>query len=147
MARCPHCPAAEGTRCPAESHPRGCHLVGQEAAAGQPGYWTAWAQGANAPGVPIAAPTQSPAAEAPLPSGPAMAIGFVGALARHVAAGSPTVGPEAHAARVAACRGCDHFRPSDGRCGVMRGTGCGCPVDKSAWWADYRPCEECLWPT
>jgi hypothetical protein len=77
------------------------------------------------------------AAEPPLPSWGRMAAGYASSQVRHLATGRKRASVEAQAARWAACeRGegltadqiadghCDHYRPSDKRCGAVDGCGC-----------------------
>lgn len=81
--------------------------------------------------------------EPPLPSPVAVAINFTAATARDAAHGFARLPAEAIEARLAICRGCDRYRPSDGRCSA-----CGCHLAgvnaKAA-----RPHERCpleRWP-
>ena len=67
--------------------------------------------------------------EPPLPGPLAMAASYARSTVRHLAAGRPQASPELQAARLAVCESCDHLRPSDRRCGLVRGCGCGCPVE------------------
>lgn len=68
-----------------------------------------------------------PASEPPLPSITKMAANFVKSAASHVASGMPPAPFPVYSARVAACRSCPLFRPSDERCSE-----CGCYVTKKA---------------
>jgi len=70
--------------------------------------------------------------EPPLPSLPKRAINLAkqsAAEAKAVINGVPAIDPEEAAARIAICRGCDHWRPSDETCSL-----CGCPMLKKAPW-------------
>ena len=75
-------------------------------------------------------PTPRGTVEPPLPGPLTMAANYARSTVRHLAAGRPQASPELQAARLAACESCDHLRPSDRRCGLVRGCGCGCPVDE-----------------
>lgn len=83
----------------------------------------------------VAEPGSAPVSEPPLPSRARMAGGLVREVATTVGracSGRSTVArPETIAARLAICEACPHYRPSDGRCGVLyersgRQAGCGC---------------------
>ncbi len=65
-----------------------------------------------------------------LPSLARQASGFVRSAVAVVATGGARVSPEVQSARLAACVACDHYRPSDGRCGMANG--CGCFVARKA---------------
>lgn len=75
---------------------------------------------------PSSARTLAP--EPPLPPASRQAANLAGAVARTVArvarGGRPSASPEEQGRRWDACRGCDHFRPSDRRCGKIDGCGC-----------------------
>lgn len=70
--------------------------------------------------------------EPPLPGPLTMAATYARSTVRHLAAGRPQASPELQAARLAECESCDHLRPSDRRCGLVKGCGCGCPVETKA---------------
>jgi hypothetical protein len=74
----------------------------------------------------------SDASEPPLPGKLAMLASYARSTVRHVRAGRPQAPPELLAARLAACNACDHLRPSDRRCGLVHGCGCGCLVESKA---------------
>lgn len=79
----------------------------------------------------------------PLPSIARQATGFARSAVAVVASGLTRVSPEDQAARLAVCEACDHYRASDGRCGME--TGCGCYVRlKSAFAAATCPVNR--WP-
>jgi hypothetical protein len=82
----------------------------------------------------------------PLPSFPCMAAAYIVSTAKHVVSGRPMASPELQAARLAACEVCDHLRPEDRRCGVVRGCGCGCPVDDKAQRL-LEVCPDDRWPS
>lgn len=52
---------------------------------------------------------------------------YARSTASHVLAGFPKADPATRAARLAACHGCDRYRPSDDRCSA-----CGCPALRKA---------------
>lgn len=85
----------------------------------------------------VEAGPDDPPDEPPLPSRARMAAGFVVSQARHFATGAQKAAEAVQAGRWAACeRGvgleaeqvvdghCDHYRPSDRRCGAVDGCGC-----------------------
>lgn len=55
------------------------------------------------------------------------AVNYLGATARHLAAGRPAADPEEVARRLAVCRGCHEFAPADQACNK-----CGCPLADKA---------------
>lgn len=78
--------------------------------------------------------------EPPLPPLLSQAGRYAVAQARHLAAGMPEVDAATLEARLAVCRGCDRYRPSDERCAA-----CGCVLRSKA----VRSIEVCplgRWP-
>lgn len=73
------------------------------------------------------------AEQAEAPGLAARALGYIGALARHAALGSPEVDAETAAARLATCQTCPYFTPDGAIC---RAPGCGCRMEIKATWAD-----------
>jgi hypothetical protein len=67
------------------------------------------------------------------------AVNFVGAMFRHIAAGSPKVTEEQHKVRVDVCHGCPQFKA--GYCLL-----CGCGIEAKAWFAEQK-CPLDKWPT
>jgi len=65
-----------------------------------------------------------------LPSFGEMAANFAGAVARDLKAGRPRRSAEQVDDILTICRGCEHWRADDQRCGK-----CGCWIRKKAWWA------------
>ena len=65
-----------------------------------------------------------------LPSIGQMALNFAGAVARDLKAGRPRRSPEEVESILTICRGCEHWRNDDQRCGK-----CGCWIRKKASWA------------
>ena len=59
-----------------------------------------------------------------------MALNFAGAVARDLKAGRPRRAPEEVESILTTCRGCEHWRADDQRCGK-----CGCWICKKASWA------------
>lgn len=111
-------------------------------------YEPAEANNCTAPPAPMMALRSAPVAEPPLPSPLRMAGQLArtagAAIARKARGGTTLASTEAREARWAACRACDHFRPSDLRCGGTGGCGCwlakkipvaaaSCPLDPPAW--------------
>lgn len=85
------------------------------------------------------------ATEPPLPSISTMAKGYIRSTVRHLLAGSPIASPELQAARLSVCGTCSHLRPSDRRCGLIKGSGCGCATSlKAARLLDQCPID--AWP-
>ncbi len=82
-------------------------------------------------------------AEPRLPSIARQATGFVRSAVAVVATSGARVTPEVQSARLTACEACDHYRPSDGRCGMA--TGCGCYVARKAPFA-AAVCPVNRWP-
>lgn len=84
-------------------------------------------------------------AEPPLPPLARQAAGLAGAAARAIGAaivGGAIMADDATvAARLSICKACDHYRPSDDRCGKM--DGCGCyvtgPLGKASWATEHCP--------
>jgi hypothetical protein len=66
--------------------------------------------------------------EPALPSWPRMAANYVGAQLAAVASGWQEVDAGTKAARLAVCRSCDRYRPSEVRCAE-----CGCFLDDGIW--------------
>jgi glycosyltransferase involved in cell wall biosynthesis len=88
--------------------------------------------------------TLPPRPEPPLPPIGRQVRSFAASAAAVVVSGGRRAATEVHAARLAACTApCDHYRPSDGRCGRM--TGCGCFVREKARWA-ASGCPLGRWP-
>ena len=73
--------------------------------------------------------------EPPLPSLWQQARNFIPSVVTHITYGRRQADEATRAARLALCEACDHLRPSDRRCGMVNGCGCGCPVDAKASWA------------
>jgi len=65
-----------------------------------------------------------------LPSVGQMALNFAGAVARDLKAGRSRRGPEQVESILTICRGCEHWRADDQRCGK-----CGCWIRKKASWS------------
>ena len=65
-----------------------------------------------------------------LPSFGEMALNFTGAVARDLKAGRPRRSPEQVESILTICRGCEHWRTDEQRCGK-----CGCWIRKKASWA------------
>lgn len=78
-----------------------------------------------------------------LPSLAHQAGGFLQTATTVVLGGFQAASDELVQRRLVVCQGCDHYRPSDGRCGQM--TGCGCFVAEKATWRASQ-CPEGLWP-
>jgi hypoxanthine phosphoribosyltransferase len=78
--------------------------------------------------------------EPPSPSVATKATNFAKAVANHVANGRPKSAQDTVDARLAICRGCEHYRPSDATCGQ-----CGCHVAWKAAWLDQQ-CPLSRWP-
>lgn len=68
------------------------------------------------------------AAEPPLPGLFRMTVNYAASTVRHLLAGSPQTPEPVVRRRLSLCLVCDSYRQSDGRCGVVDGTGCGCVV-------------------
>lgn len=113
-------------------HARFLDLCDPEHADYNPGYFPLVRQIAT--GEPVSAPP----VEAPRLI--TRVVNFAGAVVSHVAAGLPTLGPEAVAARLAVCEAPCPQRLPDGVC-----AGCGCHLREKARWADMD-CPEGLWP-
>jgi hypothetical protein len=135
-APCAGCPHPTPGSCCSRRHPAYCDLHASDPATWDPKIARQGPE--DRPGQvvvfeseppPVFAPVQGVAgAEPPLPPLATMAVSYLKSTARHLAAGSPKASPELQAARLAACEACEHLRPSDRRCGLVKGTGCGCGV-------------------
>lgn len=85
-------------------------------------------------------PEPEPRREPPLPSPLSMARNAVAAVARNAAAGFARADDATREARLATCRACPLYRPSDGRCGAC---GCWCAAKAAL---EQERCPDGRWP-
>ena len=88
-------------------------------------------------------PTPRGTGEPPLPSLTHQAAGLVRSAVAVALSGVALRTEAEQAACLACCAACDHFRPSDGRCGRM--DGCGCVVKRAVRFRAKR-CPLNRWP-
>jgi hypothetical protein len=79
--------------------------------------------------------------EPPLPTLRRQVAGFATTAGAVLASGLERADESTAAARLDICRSCDHYRASDGRCGMV--SGCGCVVaGKVVWQAAKCPVDK-----
>jgi hypothetical protein len=90
-------------------------------------------------------PKPRPDGEPPLPGMGAMAVNYLKSTARHALGGFKSAPVSLQARRLSICEHCEHLRPSDRRCGLVGGCGCGCPVNEKAQRL-HEDCPAGRWP-
>ena len=134
MAKCEHCPVPADLDCLGACGGPMCGLVAS-------GHDAAARHVLHHAGRPCDGEGSAPDTPPPpqLPGILTRAANFAAAVAAHVAAGLPTLPPEATAARLAVCAPCDQRLPG-GECAV-----CGCNLTVKASWREQE-CPLDKWP-